>query len=378
MNTEFYLLNWRKGSTYAERLMSSALAIEGYEHIDPQSPIGGPDGTKDIVCTKLGLKYIAGCYFPSSEVRFSEISSKFNSDLQGAIKNDAKGFIFFTNQKLTIAERENLVKIAKKTSINISDIFHLERIRSILDSPKGYGLRLEYLDIAMKPEEQLSYISEYNRLYQNAIKENNININANLEEIKKDIKKILNKHQKDDFIEASNSRLENDRPKQEIDFVTSSLTPLLIKWLHKLLTELSDLPNTGKGEFRCVQVYFGNKPVVENNTEFLPADYDMIPKLMDDLLGDWNLNYKDIQKMDEEEILHAIAKFHYNFMKIHPFLDYNGRMARLITKQQVYELLGKNIDVNFNNEYDTYFRTLISANSDNYNGLKMLLKSSII
>ncbi len=40
------------------------------------------------------------------------------------------------------------------------EIFHLERIASLLDSPRGYGIRLEFLDVDMTKEEQLAFIAE--------------------------------------------------------------------------------------------------------------------------------------------------------------------------------------------------------------------------
>lgn len=41
-------------------------------------------------------------------------------------------------------------------------IYHLERIANILNMPKMYGIRLEYLEIEMTKEEQLAYFSYIN------------------------------------------------------------------------------------------------------------------------------------------------------------------------------------------------------------------------
>lgn len=41
-------------------------------------------------------------------------------------------------------------------------IYHLERIANILNMPKMYGIRLEYLEIEMTKEEQLAYFSYVN------------------------------------------------------------------------------------------------------------------------------------------------------------------------------------------------------------------------
>lgn len=62
--------------------------------------------------------------------------------------------VFVTNQYLRLAEREQLVRSSPGPQI---ELFHLERIARILDSPVNYGIRLEFLDIEMSKEEQLAF-----------------------------------------------------------------------------------------------------------------------------------------------------------------------------------------------------------------------------
>ncbi|MBN9384536.1 MAG: hypothetical protein J0H74_27530 [Chitinophagaceae bacterium] len=142
-NTLPILLTWDKGQAFAERMSRQVLGLEGYTDIDPQSPMGGPDGLKDIICSKVGKKFIVGCYFPSRQQKFSAIKTKFRSDFSGVIKNTAHGFIFITNQRITPAQRKELSKTCNVKII----IFHGERIAGILDSPEGYSIRYEYLGI---------------------------------------------------------------------------------------------------------------------------------------------------------------------------------------------------------------------------------------
>jgi hypothetical protein len=147
------LLNWEKGQSASETLSAQILGIEGYKDIDPIHPRGGKDGGKDILCTKDGIKFIAACYFPRGEKSFKEISTKFDKDLAGANKNNAEGIAFVTNQELKNSERKSLEK--KAGSIKL-DVFHLERIALILDSPQGYAARREFLDIEMNDEERVA------------------------------------------------------------------------------------------------------------------------------------------------------------------------------------------------------------------------------
>src|SRR5438045_141570 len=100
MPTESELRDWRFGQAQAERLCAALLHLEGFESIDPQCPLGGPDGLKDIVCVKAQLKWVAACYFPPTAASQSEIEAKFENDLQGVVKNDAQAFAFFVNQPL--------------------------------------------------------------------------------------------------------------------------------------------------------------------------------------------------------------------------------------------------------------------------------------
>lgn len=151
------LLNWTKGQKPSERLAAQILRSEGYKSIDPSHPLGGPDGVKDIVSTKDNLIWIGAAYFPRGQQSFSDISEKFSGDLKGIQKNNASALAFVTNQELTLGERKKLKEIGKPFTI---EIFHLERIAGILDSPKNYGIRLEFLDVELTKEEQLSFFAE--------------------------------------------------------------------------------------------------------------------------------------------------------------------------------------------------------------------------
>lgn len=150
------LKEWDQGSASSERLSAVLLRVEGYQSVDPSHPLGGPDGLKDLICTRGDKKFVVGVYFPREKVRFSAIKKKFQSDLKGVESNEAEGFVFVTNQELRISERDSLQEIAKDVEI---DLFHLERVSSILNTPACYGFRLEFLDIDMTKEELLAFIT---------------------------------------------------------------------------------------------------------------------------------------------------------------------------------------------------------------------------
>lgn len=151
------LRDWDKAQSESERLAARLLSIEGYDGIDPSHPLGGPDGGRDIVCKKDGQQCIVAVYFPRGQKDLREIRDKFEADLAKAKAQDAQIFIFFTNQELTLGERATLEDCAPPVAV---DIYHLERIASCLDSPSGYGLRLEFASIEMTKEEQVSFFND--------------------------------------------------------------------------------------------------------------------------------------------------------------------------------------------------------------------------
>lgn len=74
-----------------------------------------------------------------------------------------------------------------------------------------------------------------------------------------------------------------------------------------------------------------NEPVFVNNpktrqTDYLPPDHNKVISLLNELLGFLEKNAREIDPL----ILAGI--FHKQFVIIHPFIDGNGRTARLVTK----------------------------------------------
>lgn len=125
---------WTRGQKAAERLAAQILRVEGYSSIDPSHPLGGRDGLKDIICTKDKMSWIGAAYFPRSQKTPTEITKKFSDDLEGVKKNKVSGFAFITNQEIGLGARRALKDLARRCKAGL-DLFHLERITHILDSP---------------------------------------------------------------------------------------------------------------------------------------------------------------------------------------------------------------------------------------------------
>lgn len=150
------LLQWTKQQTPAERLAGHILRLDGFNSLDPSHPLGGKDGLKDLVAVRESQKWIAAAYFPRGQQPFNVIKTKFQNDSAGVVVNNAQGFVFVTNQELRLSERLELSSFPENIPV---EIYHLERVAQILDSPPAYGVRLEFLDIPMSKEDQVSFFA---------------------------------------------------------------------------------------------------------------------------------------------------------------------------------------------------------------------------
>jgi hypothetical protein len=154
--TREILVLWGRGSTAAEEMACDLLHAEEYEDVDPIHPYGGPDGSKDILCRKNGILCVAAVYFPnnSNTVSFKDLEAKYLHDLKGVARNAAAGFLFFTNVKVTDGKRDALGQHAIAEHCLVSQVYHLDRIRGLLDdSGKCFLIRRRHLGIEITQEE---------------------------------------------------------------------------------------------------------------------------------------------------------------------------------------------------------------------------------
>jgi hypothetical protein len=138
------LREWTKGQTPSERLAAQILIHEGFSSLDPSHPLGGKDGRTDAIASKEGMRFAMAVYFPRGQKTFNAIKAKFEGDLAGARRNSAEGIAFVTNQELTLSEREDIETLAAPTA---AELYHLERITTILDVPAMAKVREQFLDI---------------------------------------------------------------------------------------------------------------------------------------------------------------------------------------------------------------------------------------
>ncbi|MDR0571157.1 MAG: Fic family protein [Clostridiales Family XIII bacterium] len=97
----------------------------------------------------------------------------------------------------------------------------------------------------------------------------------------------------------------------------------LIKEIHAVLMEGVRGQEKYPGEFRRSQNWIGGKGSTLKNARYIPPNVEDMRDAMSDLEKYMNAD-------DELDVLIRAALIHYQFETIHPFLDGNGRVGRLL------------------------------------------------
>jgi Fic family protein len=103
----------------------------------------------------------------------------------------------------------------------------------------------------------------------------------------------------------------------------------LIKEIHKILIQGNRGTSKIPGEFRKIQNWIGLPGAALSDAIFVPPPPEKVPELMSEL-------EKFIHQKDEIPPLVKIALIHAQFETIHPFLDGNGRVGRLLITFYLY------------------------------------------
>jgi Fic family protein len=101
------------------------------------------------------------------------------------------------------------------------------------------------------------------------------------------------------------------------------ITQRLVHDIHLVLLSGVRGENKLPGEFRRSPVWIGSTTDNPDTATFVPP----LPDLIGDLFGDWE---RFVNEPNSQPILVRCALMHYQFETIHPYLDGNGRIGRLL------------------------------------------------
>lgn len=115
--------------------------------------------------------------------------------------------------------------------------------------------------------------------------------------------------------------------------------------------------------YRSANVTFGR-----NNTESVGLlENEFVPQAMKLYAKDMADFLENSSQMSDEEYIKQVAKFHFRFVRIHPFIDGNGRTARAVTNSLLSNRdLCATFDKYTKSEYIKYMDSVIT-DYDTYN-----------
>lgn len=380
--TEIHLLTWRGGPTLAERMVAALLRVEGYQNVEPQAPLGGPDGRADVLCDRGGYSYVAAAYFPPTNQEYDDVVEKFDHDIVGAITRKRNAFAFFTNQRLTRGERKKLKENALAKSIEC-EIYDVERISGMLDAPSGYGLRAAYLAIAMSEAEQIAYFASRESLADAAIDRNTAELRlltAKVAGLEAQTRVVAHTMKTVAFASGVDNtippmRLVDPLPMGELTQsssvppITQRFGPALLLLVHRLVC--FELPSRIIGTFRTEQVSL----VVPGEAPRAVTEPALIVEQVAALCAAWEAARGAAETVEAR--LTALAAFHQRFLAIHPFLDGNGRTARALLMQQCLDLFG-HADMSRMDRGIRYHEALLAADAGDLVQLSALIAAIVV
>lgn len=153
----------------------------------------------------------------------------------------------------------------------------------------------------------------------------------------------------------------------------ANITPEIILEVHKI--GFGFIFPDWAGKFRAEDVTVG---------EYEPPHYSQIAVLIKNLCDDLEERLKYLPPQNSEEkylaqVIELLAWFQHHFVWIHPFKDYNGRVARLLTNLLALNLGLPILPIKAETGKDrtNYIKAIITADKHDYSKLEKLIASAL-
>lgn len=167
---------------------------------------------------------------------------------------------------------------------------------------------------------------------------------------------LIEPERREDIFEIRNYQRALQVGEQELKTRPFSLN--LLKQLHAVLLDSVRGRNMGRGEFRRFQNWIGAPGTPIEEAEFVPPAPEHLLSHLD--------NWEEYYHMNRPDALVQLAIIHAQFEIIHPFLDGNGRLGRMLIPLFLFEkeILSRPL---------FYLSAYLEANRDAYVGQLRLL-----
>ncbi|MEK9159321.1 MAG: Fic family protein [Patescibacteria group bacterium] len=114
-----------------------------------------------------------------------------------------------------------------------------------------------------------------------------------------------------------------------------------------------------------------------------PPRFFQVPQLMEDFTEDLKVRLKGLPEFEGEgflkELVELLAWTHHRFLWIHPFFDYNGRIARLLISMILMNLNLPPIELRVETRMSRikYVKALSEADEGDFTSLEKLIRAAL-
>ncbi len=167
-------------------------------------------------------------------------------------------------------------------------------------------------------------------------------------------------------------QLEIEGTKKGLEFIAANyhkdITPEIILIIHELA--FAWIFPDWAGKYRTIRVEYSGKEA--------PLPH-LVPVLVTNLCADLDERLKHLDKNFIEEIIKLLTWFQHHFVWIHPFQDYNGRLARMLTTYILLQIGLPPIEIKADTkeDRDNYLEAMYSADKGDYSKLEILIKHAL-